>query len=79
VVGDDPMGCRDRQPSRFTISRLLEIGATAATTAQHGLDAGLPFTPRLPLVALMIAAGFLGTLDQAIPTIVALDLVLRSA
>jgi hypothetical protein len=42
-------------------------------------DAGLPFTPRLPLVALMIAAGFLGTLDQAIPTIVALDLVLRSA
>jgi hypothetical protein len=32
------MGCRDRQPSRFTISRLLEIGATAATTAQHGLE-----------------------------------------
>ena len=73
----------------------------AAMTAQHGLKMaafgllGFAFGPWLPLIALMIAAGFIGTLAgrrllgrlkeqhfsrlvQAILTIVALDLVLRS-
>jgi uncharacterized protein len=73
----------------------------AAMTAQHGLKMlafgflGFAFAPWLPLIALMIAAGFVGTLVgrrllgwlderlfgrlvQAILTIVALDLVLRS-
>ena len=74
----------------------------AAMTAQHGLKMaafgllGFAFSPWAPLIALMIAAGFIGTLlgrrllgrlderhfsrlVQAILTIVALDLVLRSA
>ena len=74
----------------------------AAMTAQHGLKMlafgllGFAFAPWLPLVVLMIAAGFLGTLIgrhflgrlserhfevviRTILTVVALDLVLRSA
>jgi uncharacterized protein len=74
----------------------------AAMTAQHGLKMlafgllGFAFAPWLPLVAAMIAAGFLGTLVgrhwlgrlsqhhfdrliQVVLTVLALDLVLRSA
>lgn len=74
----------------------------AAMTAQHGLKMlgfgllGFAFAPWLPLIALMIVAGFVGTLVgrrllgrlderlfghlvQAILTVVALDLVLRSS
>lgn len=74
----------------------------AAMTAQHGLKTiafgllGFAFAPWLPLIAAMIAAGFLGTLlgrrwlgrlsehrfellIRTILTLVALDLVLRSA
>jgi uncharacterized membrane protein YfcA len=74
----------------------------AAMTAQHGLKMlafgllGFAFAPWLPLVAAMIAAGFLGTLVgrhwlgrlsqhhfdrliQIVLTVLALDLVLRSA
>lgn len=74
----------------------------AALVLQHGLKIlafgllGFAFAPWLPLVAVMIAAGFLGTLAgrkllgrlpqrhfnrivQLVLTVVALDLVLRSA